>query len=129
MRTAGVIELDPVADGAGRVLDALEAVAVNALLLQRPDHTLDHAVLLGAMRGDELLSQAVASHQGRVVAAGEDQAIVGAQQELVADAAKGSEAADQGVFQGACGRRGLAGPRNRRALLPPHQERTRREHG
>ena len=36
---------DPVADDAVGVLDALEAVAVNALLLERPDHALDHAVL------------------------------------------------------------------------------------
>lgn len=46
MRAACVVELDPVSDGAGGVLDALEAVAVNALLLQRPDDALDHAVLL-----------------------------------------------------------------------------------
>jgi hypothetical protein len=37
------------------VLDAVEALAVNALLLQRPDHALDYAVLLLAMRRDELV--------------------------------------------------------------------------
>lgn len=93
---AGIIELDPVADGAGSVLDALEAMAVNALLFQRPDDALDHAVLLWAMRSDELLPEAVALGRGRVMAAGEGQAVVRAQQELAVDAAEGSEAADQG---------------------------------
>jgi hypothetical protein len=37
MRASVVVEADPVADGACRVLDAVEALAVNALLLQRPD--------------------------------------------------------------------------------------------
>lgn len=36
---------DPVADDAVGVLGALEAVAVNALRLERPNHALDHAVL------------------------------------------------------------------------------------
>lgn len=75
MRAACVVELDPVADGAGGMLDALEAVAVNALLFQGPDHPFDHAVLLRAMWGDELLPEAVASDQGGVVATGKDQAI------------------------------------------------------
>jgi hypothetical protein len=39
---------------------------MNALLLQRPDHALDHAVLLGAMRRDELLPKAIAADQRRV---------------------------------------------------------------
>ena len=57
MRAAIVVEDDPVADGARRVLDAVEAVAMNALLFQCPDHALDHAVLLRAARGKELLCQ------------------------------------------------------------------------
>ena len=96
MRTAGVVELDPVSDGAGGVLDAFKAMAVNALLLQRPDDALDHTVLLRAMWGDELLPEAVASDQGRVMSAGEDQAIVRPEQERAVDAAEGSKAADQG---------------------------------
>lgn len=46
MRAAVDVETDPVADDAVGVLDALEAVAVNALLLERPDDALHHAVLL-----------------------------------------------------------------------------------
>ena len=61
MRAAVVVEADPVTDDAGRVLDALEAMAMNALLLERADHPLDHAVLLRAVRGDELLLEPVAA--------------------------------------------------------------------
>lgn len=72
MRAAVVVETDPVADDAVGVLDALEAVAVNALLLERPDDALHHAVLLRAVRGDELLLQAIAADQRREVAACEE---------------------------------------------------------
>lgn len=41
MRATVVVEADPVADGARRMLDAVEALAMNALLLQRPDNALD----------------------------------------------------------------------------------------
>ena len=46
MRPLVVVELDPVADHAAGVLQGFEAVAVDALLLQRPDHPLHQAVLL-----------------------------------------------------------------------------------
>ena len=72
MRAAGVVELDPVPDGAGGVLDAFEAVSMHALLFQRPYDAFDHTVLLRAMRGDELLLQAIAADQSRVMAAGEE---------------------------------------------------------
>ena len=62
-------------------------MAVNTLLLECPDDALDHAVLLGAVWGDELLLQPVAAHQSREVAAGEHEAIVGPQQELLLDPA------------------------------------------
>ena len=46
MRAAVVVDADPVTDGACCVLDAVEALVMDALLFQRPDHALDHAVLL-----------------------------------------------------------------------------------
>ena len=58
-----VIEVDPVTDNSHRVLPGFGAVAMNALLLQGPDQSFDHAVLLRAMRRDELLTQAVAPHE------------------------------------------------------------------
>lgn len=72
MRAVVVVEADPVFNDAGRVLDAFEAVAVNALLLERTDQALDHAVLLRAVRGDELLAKAVAAHEGGEVPASEE---------------------------------------------------------
>ena len=108
MRALMVVEADPVADGARCVLDAVEALAVNALLFQRPDHAFDHAVLLRAVRRDELLLQAVAANQGGVFPAGKNQAVIAAQQELFVDLAQGAEPVDQGVFEGAGGCRGLA---------------------
>ena len=71
MRSLVVVEADPVADGTRGVLDAVEALAMDALLFQGPDHTLDHAVLLRAVGRDELLPQAVAFDQGRVFPARE----------------------------------------------------------
>lgn len=72
MRSAVVVAADPVAAAAGCVLNALEAMSMNALLLERPDHPLDHPVLLGAVRGDELLLQTIAADDGREVATCEE---------------------------------------------------------
>jgi len=76
-----VVELDPVADHAAGVLQGFEAVAVDALLLQRANHPLHEAVLLRGVGRDEFLLQAIAFDQRRVTAAGEDQAVVRTQQE------------------------------------------------
>ena len=61
MGPAVVVEADPVADDAASVLQRLESMPMHALLFQRPDHSFDHAVLLGAARGDEFLSKPVGS--------------------------------------------------------------------
>ena len=116
MRAAVVVVTDPVTDDAVCVLDAFEAVPVNALLLERPDNALDHAVLLRTMRGDGLLFQAIAADQGREVAVCEDQAIVGPQQEFPIDPAKRSEPADQSVLDHGAGGRGLG--QSSTALFP-----------
>ena len=75
MRAILVVEADPAADSACGVRYAIEALATDALPCQGPDHTLDQAVLLRAVRRDELLPQAVAFHQGRVFSTLEAQAI------------------------------------------------------
>ena len=49
---------------------------VDALLLQGADDAFDHSVLLGAMRGDELLFKAIASNETGVISARKNQAIV-----------------------------------------------------
>ena len=76
MRAPVVIELNPVADDAHGMLLCLEAMPVDTLFLQRPDHSLDHAVLLRAVGRDELLPQAIATDQAGVVPTGEDQSVV-----------------------------------------------------
>lgn len=98
MRSPAVVEVDPVANYAACVLQRLESMTVDALLLERPDYELHHAVLLRTVRGDEFLSQAVATHQARVVAAREDQAVIRSQQERLRHAAQRAESADQGLL-------------------------------
>ncbi len=63
MRPAVVIEADPVANDATGVLQCFEATPMGTLLLQGPDDAFDHAILLRAMRRDELLLQPVTADQ------------------------------------------------------------------
>ena len=112
-----VVELDPVADHSHRMLLGFEAVAVSALLLQRANDALDHAVLLRAVRCDELLLQAVAANQPRVVPAGEHQSVVRAQQERYGDALERAKAADQRLLQS----RGSGGRATAARQLPAQQ--------
>ena len=95
MRPAEVVEYDPVADGAARMGEPLEALPMHALLLQRPDKALYHAVLLRTVRGDELVAQAVAADHLRVIPAGEDEPVVAAQEELSVDASERAEPGDE----------------------------------
>lgn len=78
MRPAVVVEADPVTVHAAGVLQGLETMSVRALLLQRADHALHQAILLGRVRRDELLLEAVAARQRGIASAGEDQAVVAA---------------------------------------------------
>lgn len=103
MRTTVIVKTDPVADDTCGVLDALEAVTVGALFFEGTDDPLDHAILLWAMRGDELLFQTIATNQSREVPACKNQAVVRAKKEFVLDAAKGAKPADQSVFQSRAG--------------------------
>lgn len=87
-----VVPTDPACNHAAGVLQGFEPVVVDALVFERSDHTLDHAVLLRAVRGDELLLQTIASDQRRVAAAGEDQSVVRSQQEWMFDFAQAATA-------------------------------------
>ena len=71
-----VVKLDPVANHPTGMLQGLEPLPMGTLLLERSYHPLDHAVLFRRVRRDELLLQAIALHQGRVVATGKHQPIV-----------------------------------------------------
>src|SRR5690606_5460951 len=99
------------ADHAAGMLQGFEAVPMGTLLFKRPDDPFHHAVLLWAMRRDELLAQAVAANQRRVAATRKNEAIVRPKQERLGDTAQRAEAGDQGVFQGAACGCGLAAAR------------------
>jgi len=70
-----------------------------ALLLQGPDDAFDHAILLRAMRRDELLLQSVTPRQSGVTATGEHQAVIRAQQELRRHSAQRTIARNQRLLQ------------------------------
>lgn len=99
MRATAVVEVDPVANHTTGVLQGLKSVTVDALLFQRPDDALDHAVLLRTVRRDEFLLQPIAANQAREVAAREDQSVIRSQKERLGDASQRAEPADQGLFQ------------------------------
>lgn len=95
-----VVELYPVGDHLHDVLLRLETVTVDALLLQRSDDGLYHPVLLRAVRGDELLLQAIAAYQTVVVVTGEDQAIIRTQRERHERTTQCALAGDQRLLLG-----------------------------
>ena len=111
MRASVIVKTYPVAYNAAGVLDILEAMPMRALFFERTDDTLNHAVLLRAVRRDELLAQPVASRQRGVAARREDQSVVRSQQERRRHAPQCSETGDQGVFQGTASGAGLAATR------------------
>ena len=97
MRSAVVIKMDPITDRPTGMLQCFKPLPMDALLFQGPDHPLHHAVLLRAMRRDELLFQPVASDQGCEASAGKDQAVVRPQQKLSCYSAKGAVSGNQEI--------------------------------
>jgi hypothetical protein len=86
-----------------------KAMAMDELLLQRSDHTLDHAVLLWAVRRNELLSKPVAAHHAGVSPRRDDQPIIRPQQKRAVAAPEAAEACDQRLLErGRCRRRSAA---------------------
>ena len=61
MAVAG--DADPVADGTGRLLGAVEPLAMNGMPLQCPAHALDHTLYSGLCGANDLLLQPVAAHR------------------------------------------------------------------
>lgn len=59
-----VIKADPISNHAAGRLQRFEAVPAHATSLERADHPLDHAVVLGTMRRDELRAQPEDPNQG-----------------------------------------------------------------
>ena len=103
-----VVKPNPATDDSIGMLQGLKPLTMNTLLFQGSDYTLDHPVLLRTVGRDELLFQAVASDQGSEASAGEDQAIVGSQQEGLLHSAQGSKPGNQGLLQCRFSRSGFA---------------------
>lgn len=102
MRALVVVDIDPVANYPVGVLQALETVAMDALLFHRPDQSFsfNQPVLLRCVGRDELLLQSIAFDQCRIAPTGKDQAIVQAEQEGFPNLVENLEAGSQGLFQG-----------------------------
>ena len=103
-----VVPTDPICNHAAGVLQGFEPVAVHALVLERSDHALNHAVLFRAVWGDEFLLQSIALDQGRVASAGEHQSVVRPQQEWVFDPAQAAVARNLRLLQCSFGGLGSA---------------------
>ncbi len=99
MRPSGIAEADPFSDDTRGVLLGFEAMTMYGLLSQRADYAFDRAVLLGAVRRDELLSKTVAAHHPGVSPRREDQPVVRSQQERPVDAPEAAEACDQRLLE------------------------------
>ena len=78
-----VVDAEPLCDDTRGVLLGFEAMTMNALLFQRSDDPFDHAVLLRAVRGDELLTKTITTHEARIGSRGKNEPIVRPQQERV----------------------------------------------
>ena len=85
------------------MLNALEAMTVDALLFQRPTDPLDHPVLLRAVGRDELLLQSTAPDQAGVVATCKNQTVVGPEEEGVLSPAQASVTGNQGLLESGTG--------------------------
>src|SRR5678816_2509232 len=117
MRPAVIVKTNPVANDAAGVLQGLEAMPMYALLLQRPNDTFHHPVLLRRVRRNELLAQAIATNQRGVTATGEDQAVVAAEQKWCRHPAQCAVSGNERLLQRRLRRLRLAGTRQ----LPSQQ--------
>lgn len=66
MRPTVIVEAASLFDDSRGVLLGLAAMTMHALLFQLPDNAVDHAVLLRAMRRDELLPKSITAHEARI---------------------------------------------------------------
>ena len=94
-----VVEANPVRYHPTRMLQRLKPLPVDTLLLDRPNDPLHQPVLLRAMRRDEFLLQAVASHQSGVATTCKNQPVIASQQERGCHTAQSAITVDQGLLQ------------------------------
>ena len=95
-----LVKADPLCDDTRGVLCGFKAMTMYELLSQRPDDTLDHAVLLlRALRCDEPLLEAVTAHKARIGSRGEDQAAIQPQPERRRNTSERPEPLDQRLLE------------------------------
>ena len=76
MGSSGIVEVDPISDCPGCMLKGFEAMPMNTLLFESSYNPFDHSVLLWAMRGYELLFEAIAFDETGIIPACKNQAII-----------------------------------------------------
>lgn len=99
MGPPGVVEADPLSDDARSVLLGLEAMTVYAPLLPDPADALDHAVMLRAVRRNEVLTKAITAREARIGPRDECEVVVGSQQERRRDASERPEPRHRRVLE------------------------------
>src|SRR5262245_15317221 len=81
VRTLRVVFLEPGCDHEERLVAAREAVMPETFLLQGPEESLDHPVLLRRVRRNVLLVEAIAPHDVHEDLRAEHEPVIGAQRE------------------------------------------------
>ena len=99
MGPTGVVGADPLSDDTRGVLLGFKAMMMDALLFQRLDDAFDHAVLLRAVRRDELLPKTITTHEARISPRREHQPVVRPQQERCRNASQRPEPHDQRLLE------------------------------
>ncbi len=112
-----VVEADPLCDDTRGVLLSFKAMTMHALLFQSTDDPFDHAVLLWAVRRDELLSKTKTTHEARVGPRGKNEPVVRPQQERRRNPPECPEPHDQRLLERRHRRCCLTASRE----LPPEQ--------
>lgn len=59
MRPPGIVVFNPLLHAASEMLERAELFEPHALFFQASEETFDHSVLLGRIRGDELLAESI----------------------------------------------------------------------
>ncbi len=99
MGPPGVVGADPFSDDTRGVLLNFVAVAMHALLLQRSDQTLNHTVLMRAVRRDEHPPKTITAHHPSKSARSEDRTVIRPQYERPIDASASTETRYQRLHQ------------------------------
>ena len=91
--------MNPITDHPAGMLQCFKLLLTSTLFFQRSDHLLHYAVLLRAIRRDELLFQPIDSNQSCEAYAVKDRSVIGSKQKRSGYSAQGSVSGDQGLLK------------------------------